>query len=340
MLFQVPERHETLRGEPPWLKEHGWLILDKPEGLSSNAALARLKRYLPFCLTESGKKTRLRIGYAGTLDPLATGCLPIALGEATKTVEMLMDAQKTYHFGVRWGIQTTTDDLEGTPLTYADHRPSLAEIEAILPSFHGPQQQTPPPFSAIKIGGQRAYARARAGESVQLQPRLIHITRLTLQAQPDAETAFFEVICGKGTYVRALARDLGLRLGSRAHVISLRRVRVGPFAEQDLRSLDEISLLGEKTQSLSAALLPLEAALPHLPKLELSLEQAYALRDGRPLPFPFSLSQSTLPSGEAIFVQHKQIPIALCHSNGICLKARRVFVFHPLTPAPLRDSSS
>jgi tRNA pseudouridine55 synthase len=192
---------------------HGWVVLDKPIGMTSTHAVAVIRRLF----------TAKRAGHAGTLDPLATGCLPIALGEATKTVPFIMDSTKTYRFTVRWGEERDTDDSEGRVVETSDARPAREQIEAILPRFHGVILQTPPRFSAIKIDGERAYDIARDGEVVELEPREVEIDRLDLVDTPDPDHAVFETDCGKGTYVRALARDFGRLLGCRGHVSALRR---------------------------------------------------------------------------------------------------------------------
>lgn len=250
---------------------HGWLILDKPLEMTSTAAVGKIKR-----LFDAQKA-----GHAGTLDPLATGVLPLALGEATKTVSFAMDGEKAYRFTVRWGAETTTDDAEGEIVHTSDARPAEQEIEAALASFRGAIQQVPPRFSAIKIAGNRAYDLARDGEDVELEAREVVIEELALVDMPDAATTVFEAICGKGTYVRAIARDLGRKLGCFGHVIRLRRTRVGPFDEADAWSLEELERLAEKPAAenegvggLPTALLPVEAALESLPHLNLPASDA------------------------------------------------------------------
>jgi tRNA pseudouridine55 synthase len=202
-----------------WRRVHGWVVLDKPEGLTSTQAVARVKR-----LFQAEKA-----GHAGTLDPLASGLLPIALGEATKTVSFAMEGRKTYRFTVTWGEETTTCDREGEVINRSELRPTSQRIEAILRCFRGKIMQAPPAFSAVKIGGARAYDLARAGETVELSPRPADIEELTLVEGNRSDRAKFEAVCGKGTYIRALARDLGRALGTYGHVSELRRVAVGPF---------------------------------------------------------------------------------------------------------------
>jgi len=237
----------------------GWLALDKPPGRSSTQALAEVKR-----LFDAEKA-----GHAGTLDPLASGCLPIAFGDATKTVLYMMDGRKLYSFSLRWGEETDTDDGEGSVVARSDHRPSAAEINAMLPEFTGTIMQVPPAFSAIKLDGERAYDLARGGEEPQLQARPVEIHRLALVSIVDADHALFEAECGKGTYVRSLARDLGRKLGTRAHIFSLRRLSVGPFGEADLVSIETIRAAHEEggSQALDRFLRPVEFALASLPEL-------------------------------------------------------------------------
>jgi len=252
---------------------HGWIVLDKPVGVTSTQAVARLKR-----LFHANK-----CGHAGTLDPLASGMLPIAFGEATKTVSFVMDGTKVYRFTVRWGAQTSTDDTEGEVIATSDVRPSKAQIEAILPEFIGEILQVPPKFSAIKIDGERAYDLARDGEEVVLEARPIEILDLALVDLPDADTAVFDCECGKGTYVRALARDMGLRLGTRGHVVGLRRVHVGPFAEDDLIPLAAIEQTAEEggADAARALLAPVEAGLAEVTEVPVNRDAAARLRRGQ-----------------------------------------------------------
>lgn len=252
---------------------HGWIVLDKPVGVTSTQAVSRLKR-----LFHANK-----CGHAGTLDPLASGMLPIAFGEATKTVSFVMDGTKVYRFTVRWGAQTSTDDTEGEVIARADARPTRAEIEAILPEFVGEIMQVPPKFSAIKIDGERAYDLARDGEEVILEPRPIEILDLDLVEVPDADTAVFECECGKGTYVRALARDMGLRLGTRGHVIGLRRIVVGPFEEEDMVTLADLEAMDEEGGATAARtrLVPVEAGLAEVTEVAVNRDAAARLRRGQ-----------------------------------------------------------
>ncbi|WP_181703732.1 tRNA pseudouridine(55) synthase TruB [Chthonobacter albigriseus] len=253
---------------------HGWVVLDKPVGMTSTQAVGAIKRIFGTS----------KAGHAGTLDPLASGMLPIALGEATKTVPFVQDGEKLYRFTVRWGAETTTDDTEGAVVAASDHRPTAAEIEAILDGFEGEILQTPPAFSAIKVDGERAYDLARAGEEVILEARPVVIHRLDLVETPDPDTAVFETECGKGTYVRALARDMGRRLGTRGHVTQLRRLGVGPFGEADMIPLDflqEIRHDDARIGELAAALRPVETALDDIPALAVTGTDANRLRSGQ-----------------------------------------------------------
>jgi len=252
---------------------NGWLVLDKPVGMTSTQAVARVKRLM----------NANKAGHAGTLDPLASGLLPIALGEATKTVTYIMDGRKVYRFVVRWGAQTSTDDTEGEVTETSDHRPSEDDILAILPEFTGEIMQTPPQFSAIKIQGERAYDLARGGETVALEARPILVHRLLLIDMEDADTSVFDCECGKGTYVRALARDMGMRLGTRGHVIGLRRLLVGPFGENDMVPMEEIEDLAE-AEDLNAprsVLLGVDTALADLPQVDVHRDAAARLRRGQ-----------------------------------------------------------
>ena len=254
---------------------HGWLVLDKPIGMTSTHAVARVKRLFQ----------AKRAGHAGTLDPLATGGLPIALGEATKTVPFVMDGRKTYRFTVRWGEERDTDDAEGRVTTQSAERPDTATVRALLPGFTGTISQVPPRFSAIKIDGERAYDIARDGETVELEARPVEIHALTLVEVPDPDHAIFEAECGKGTYVRALARDMGRLLGCHGHVSALRRTRVGPFTENSMISLEHLeglchrAALGEG--SLADALLPVATALDDIPALAVSRADAARLQRGQ-----------------------------------------------------------
>ncbi|MCO5090466.1 tRNA pseudouridine(55) synthase TruB [Bosea sp. (in: a-proteobacteria)] len=246
---------------------HGWIVLDKPIGMTSTHAVSVVKR--AFCARKAG--------HAGTLDPLASGLLPIALGEATKTVPFVMDGRKAYQFTVAWGTQTDTDDAEGSIIATSDERPDAGAIAALLPRFTGTILQTPPKYSAIKIAGERAYDLARDGEEVRLEARAVEIDALSIVGHAGATTTF-EAECGKGTYVRAIARDLGLALGCLGHVAHLRRTRVGPFTVTDAVSVES---LREGAQSALSALRPVEAALTLIPEIVLHRDAAARLRRGQ-----------------------------------------------------------
>jgi tRNA pseudouridine55 synthase len=224
-----------------------------------------------------------KAGHAGTLDPLATGVLPIAFGEATKTVPFVVEGSKAYRFTVRFGMETDTDDAEGKDLAKSDARPLRSEIEATLSRFTGEISQVPPRFSALKVDGARAYNLARDEEEFELEPRSVSIARLTLIAHPDKDHCVLEAECGKGTYVRALARDLGRALGTLGHVAALRRTRVGPFGEENAVSLATLERIGPDREALLAALEPVEIALRDIPALAISAADAARLRRGQPV---------------------------------------------------------
>jgi tRNA pseudouridine55 synthase len=254
---------------------HGWVVLDKPVGMTSTHAVAVMKRLF----------SARRAGHAGTLDPLASGCLPIALGEATKTVPFVMDSRKIYRFTVRWGEERDTDDAEGRVVDTSAERPSRDAILALLPGFTGTIEQVPPRYSAIKVEGERAYDLARDGEVVELASRPVEIHRLDLVSTRDADHAEFEAECGKGTYVRSLARDMGRALACKGHVSALRRVSVGPFAENLMIPLEQIEALCHRAAigegNLADALLPVETALDDIPALAISKADAARLQRGQ-----------------------------------------------------------
>jgi tRNA pseudouridine55 synthase len=253
---------------------HGWLILDKPQQITSTHALNKVKR-----LFDADKA-----GHAGTLDPLATGVLPIAFGEATKTIPHVMDSMKGYRFLVRWGVETDTDDAEGAPVRESADRPTTEAIGALLPQFRGTIMQTPPRYSAIKIAGERAYDLARDGEQFDIAARAVEITRLEIVDAPSPDTCLFEAECGKGTYVRAIARDLGRLLGCFGHVAELRRTRVGPLTDGEaisLESLEALSNSADGREALMRALRPVETALDGIPALAVNGADAAALKRGK-----------------------------------------------------------
>ncbi len=250
---------------------HGWLVIDKPRGMTSTAVVGKVRR-----LFDAAKA-----GHAGTLDPLATGVLPIAFGEATKLMSYAMDGAKAYRFTIRWGEARDTDDAEGRVVATSPVRPDRAAIEAVLPRFVGEIEQVPPAFSAIKIGGERAYDLARDGETVDLAPRLVRIDALRLLGQPDADHAEFEAACGKGTYMRGLARDLAVALGSVGHLSMLRRLKVGPFTLDDAVTLAHLEQLIGGDGDATSVLLPVEAPLDDIPAVTLTEPEAQRMRCGQ-----------------------------------------------------------
>ncbi|KQZ50869.1 tRNA pseudouridine synthase B [Rhizobium sp. Root149] len=256
----------------------GWLVLDKPVDFGSTEAVGKIKWLF----------NAQKAGHAGTLDPLASGMLPIALGDATKTVPYVMDGRKIYEFTVSWGEERTSDDLEGEVTQTSDKRPTEEEIRALLPNYMGVISQVPPQFSAIKIAGERAYDLARDGETVEIPSREVEIHRLTL-LKAEQDRAFFEVECGKGTYVRSLARDFGRDLGCYGHISGLRRTFVAPFAEEamvplaELVALEEIEDRDERLAALDAFLMETSEALSALPQIRISDDQAHRIRMGNPI---------------------------------------------------------
>jgi tRNA pseudouridine55 synthase len=256
------------------LPVNGWLIFDKPRGMTSTQAVTRVKR-----LYQAAKA-----GHAGTLDPLATGVLPLALGEATKTVPFVVEGSKQYRFTVRFGAETDTDDADGKVVASSETRPSSAAIAAELPSFTGEIEQVPPRYSALKVDGARAYELARDDEDFELAARRVSIDSLTLIDHPDPDRCVLEAHCGKGTYVRALARDLGRALGALGHVEQLRRTRVGPFGQERAITLSALEALAEGGhEALLTALLPVETALCDIPVLAIAGADADRLRRGQPV---------------------------------------------------------
>ncbi len=249
----------------------GWLVVDKPAGMTSTAVVNKVRWAL------DAKKA----GHAGTLDPDATGVLAVALGEATKTVPYITDALKCYRFAVRLGAATKTDDAEGEVIATSDLRPTDDEIQAALAAFRGEIMQVPPQFSAVKVEGERAYALARAGEEMELAARELWVESLEITARPDPDTVELEMVCGKGGYVRSIARDLGAALGCYGHVLWLRREWSGPFEAADGVTIEKIDELA-KTEALDALLLPLEVGLADLPELKATAEGAARLRNGNP----------------------------------------------------------
>lgn len=295
---------------------HGWVIIDKPKGMSSAQVVGKVRWLLD----------AQKAGHGGTLDPLATGVLPIALGEATKTMSFVMDGAKTYRCWIKFGVSTTTDDVEGEVVQTSPVRPTKAEIEAVLGEFEGEITQIPPIYSAIKVDGERAYKRARADEAFEMQSRVVHIARVTLVDMPANDLAVIDVDCGKGTYIRALARDIAIRLRTVGHVYDLRRTRVGPFTENGAISLDSLETLGHSAR-LEDVVLPLKTALDDIPALALTDAEAAKMRMGQPASAASVLSRTPdlkVQPGETVVVMHGEIPVALARIVNDEIRSIRV----------------
>ena len=294
---------------------HGWLVIDKQLGLSSSRVTAVIRR-----------ATAAKAGHAGTLDPWATGVLPVALGEATKTVAYAMNGRKSYRFRIRWGVARTTDDREGAVLGECGSRPDQKAIEAALPSFTGTILQSPPPYSAIKVNGERAYALSRAARPPVLPPRRVQVTAFRLLRMPDRDHADFEAHVGKGTYIRALARDLAAALGTLAYVAELRRLSVGRFAEAQAISLDAVVECGHRLDQ-SGYLLPIESALDELPALDLTSAEAARLCCGQrviPQDPAIRADVDSLDEGAVVAAYHAQTLVALAKTENGGLRPSRV----------------
>ena len=313
------------RGRPV----HGWINIDKPVGLGSTLAVGIVRRAFD----------AQKAGHAGTLDPLASGVLPIALGEATKTVPFVMDGPKSYRFTVRWGEARNTDDGEGAVVATSDRRPTEAGIVGALPDFVGETAQTPPQFSAVKIGGERAYRLARAGETVDLAARPVFIERLELVDIADADHAVFDMDCGKGAYVRSLARDLAVALGTVGHVSCLRRTRNGPFRDCDAIPLEKLQPprhmgaqdgggAGLPAIDCAAILQPVAKALDDIPALDVTDSEAARIRNGQPVPVLRTGNRQRidgLPDNAALCALLNGEAIALMRLNGRSAQPVRVF---------------
>ncbi|MBT8456407.1 MAG: tRNA pseudouridine(55) synthase TruB [Alphaproteobacteria bacterium] len=289
----------------------GWLIVDKPAGLSSNAVVGKVRWAFD----------ARKAGHAGTLDPDATGVLAIALGEATKTVPYVTDALKSYRFTVAFGAETTTDDREGEVTETSTLRPDDDALRAALPAFEGDIQQVPPAYSAVKIDGERAYARARAGEEFEIAARPLYVESLTLHDRPDIDHAVFDLVCGKGGYVRSIARDLGCALGCLGHVTALRRLWSGPFDIEDAVTLAQVEELARQ-EALDDLLLPLETGLADLPEARCSAEAAARLRHGNPAP----VLTSEAEYGDETWASHDGQAVAVGTYRSGELHPKRVFV--------------
>jgi len=296
----------------------GWVNLDKPYDLTSTHAVSRVRR-----LFDAQKA-----GHAGTLDPLATGVLPIALGEATKTVPFLVDADKAYRFTIAWGRTTATYDREGETIASSDVRPTAAQVEAVLPRFIGEIDQIPPAYSAIKVDGERAYDLARAGETVELASRKVVVFDARVADVPDEDHITLEVECGKGTYVRAIVRDIAEALGACGHVSALRRTRVGQFTEQSAVALELLEDLGYEARQ-SEALLPVETALDDIPVLAVTDEDAFRLKQGRSIvlvPRQVEAVKARLkPGSRTVSAMAGGSMVALCEMRAGRLEPSRVF---------------
>ncbi len=289
---------------------NGWVVLDKPLGMTSTQAVGAVRRAF----------NAQKAGHAGTLDPLATGILPIALGEATKTVPFAVDGEKVYRFAIRWGAETTTDDAEGAVVAESAERPTRAQIEALLPQFTGEIMQVPPQFSAIKVDGKRAYDLARDGETVVLEARPVSIDALRIDAMPDADTTVLVAECGRGTYVRSIARDLGRLLGCQGHVVELRRTRVANFIEANSVPLDVLfaAAAAEDPRAVLAHLQPTEAALDSIIGVPVTSDDA-----------------ARLNRGQSVLMRGRDAPImageayAMCKGHLVALGTIDKGEFHP-----------
>jgi tRNA pseudouridine55 synthase len=293
---------------------HGWLVIDKPQGITSSRVVERVRR-----------ATGMKAGHAGTLDPLATGILPVALGEATKTVGFISKAEKRYSFRIRFGVARDTEDSEGQIVAESPVRPDEAAIRAVLPRFIGDIFQRPPAYSAIKVAGRRAYALARAGKPPSLAERPVAIAELALTALPDPDHAELLAVVGEGTYIRALARDLAEALGTVGHIVALRRLGVGRFTEAQAISLDLATTLGHSLFA-SGHLLPIEAALDDIPALALTADEAARLRHGQSIlltEYGEGARLDRLDDGTIVGVRHDQLLVGLARiENGRLLPVR------------------
>ena len=303
-----PNGRKRRKGNPV----HGWVVLDKPYGVGSTPMVRKVRWLF----------TAAKAGHAGTLDPLATGILPIALGEATKTVPFMMEAEKSYQFEITWGETRTTQDAEGEIIETSNIRPAAEDIEAALPEFRGLIEQVPPKFSAIKIDGKRAYDLARAGEAVEIKPRPVRIDRFDL-IEANKETASFEVDCGKGTYIRSLARDLAAALGACGYVSVLRRTRVGPFTLKQSITLDELSRICDRAR-VSEALLSVTTALDDIPVLAVTEQDVVDLKQGREITASPQVLKELLKS-DYVRAERDGVLIALCQPRDGILVPKRVF---------------
>ena len=307
------------RRKPTGRRINGWLVIDKGPSITSTQVVAEVKR-----LTQAQK-----VGHGGTLDPLATGVLPIAMGEATKTVAYVMDSRKSYEFTLRFGEGRDTDDAAGAVIATSDLRPSDAELVAALPQFVGLIQQVPPQYAAVKVQGERAYDIARRGETVELAPREIRIDELELTARPDPDHAQFRMRSGKGAYVRSIARDLGQVLGCYAHVAALRRTEVGAFRAENAISLEALARIVED-DSLPQVLVPVTTALAGIPALAVTEPQAHRLRAGQPVLITPALLGEAVGDPATVRAMRAGELIALARLEGMELSPVRVFQTDPM----------
>jgi tRNA pseudouridine55 synthase len=291
---------------------HGWLVIDKPLGLSSSRVVELIRR-----------QVGTKVGHAGTLDPLATGVLPIAIGEATKTTAFAMTARKCYRFRIRWGVARATDDREGEIIGECESRPGREAIEAMLPRFTGTILQSPPAYSAVKVNGRRAYAIARTQMRPTLQSRPVEVVALRLTSMPDRDHADCEALVGKGTYIRALVRDLGAALGTFAYVAELRRLSVGRFTENQAIALDSIVERGHISADYGY-LLPIETALDDIPALGLTEAEVARLRCGQRVTPGERADFDRLDEGTVVSAWHHQVVVALARIEKGCLRPVRV----------------
>ena len=300
----------------------GWAVVDKPVGLTSTQVVGKMRRAM----------NAQKVGHAGTLDPLATGILPIAFGEATKTIPFIQDAEKIYRFTAEWGAATDTDDKEGDVIQSSEVRPTEDQIITALPEFIGVINQVPPKYSAIKINGERAYDLARDGQDVEMKSRQVEVFDFELMEIVDESHAIFEIECGKGTYVRSLVRDLAQKLGTFGHVSELRRLAVGPFDETCAKTLDNWIELGHIPPA-SEHLMPIETALDDIPALAVTGADASRLRHGQPvLVRPGTIRvlggtelSSDVGETETVFCSHKGDAVAICHIRQGQLHPAKVF---------------
>ncbi len=320
-----PNRHRPHK-KPKGRVLDGWLIVDKPSGIGSTDVVNKVKRAFQ----------AQKAGHGGTLDPLATGLLPVAFGAATKTVPYVMDGTKSYHFTLKFGEARDTDDADGKVTATSDVRPTDAEIEAVLPAFRGDIMQVPPAYSAIKIGGERAYDLAREGQVVEIAPRPARIDRFDLIERPDIDTAIFHVESGKGVYMRSLARDVAKAVGSVGHITALRRLRVGPFRQEHAISLDSLLGTGDTPPPSPDLLLPVTTALADIPALAVNGEEAARLMQGQAISLVDLMGRiprEADPEGGLLRAMAGERLLGLCRLEGGWMQPERLIQLgHPDGP--------